>query len=232
LEINSTTTKYLFTMKNLILTTIGLMIALLSYSQDDAYTNAMNHAVSQLKTAEQSRAFEASASAFERISAAAPEEWLPAYYEAYCQIMLASQAMEQEQTDKISAHLDKAQAAVDRAKAIAPESSEVAALQGYVYTGRIWESPMVNGARYSGICQESYAKAIELDPENPRAHHLMGMQIFFTPKFFGGGAEKALPYLQKAAERYERFEPASELHPTWGAYFNRNLLERAEKAVN
>jgi hypothetical protein len=219
-------------MKNLILTTLGLMIALLAYSQDDAYTKAMTHAVSQLKTAEQSRAFEASASAFERISAAAPEEWLPAYYEAYCQIMLASQAMEQEQTDRIAAHLDKAQAAVDRAKAIAPEESEVAALQGYIYTGRIWESPMVNGARYSASSRESYNKAIALDPENPRGYYLMGMHIFFTPKFFGGGAEKALPYLRKAAERYERSEPASELHPSWGNYFNNELLKRAEKAVN
>ncbi|NBC08552.1 MAG: hypothetical protein GVY26_15285 [Bacteroidetes bacterium] len=219
-------------MKNLILTTIGLMIALLAYSQDDAYTKAMTHAVSQLKTAEQSRAFEASASAFERISAAAPEEWLPSYYEAYCQIMLASQAMEQEQTDRIAAHLDKAQAAVDRAKALAPQSSEVAALQGYIYTGRIWESPMVNGARYSSSSRESYNKAIELDPENPRGYHLMGMHIFFTPKFFGGGAEKALPYLRKAAERFERHEPASELHPSWGDYFNKELLKRAEKAVN
>lgn len=219
-------------MKNVIVTLFALMIAILAYSQDDAYTEAMTHAVSQLKTAEQSRAFAASASAFERISAAAPEEWLPAYYEAYCQIMLATEALEKEDTDKIAAHLDKAQAALDRAKAIAPEESEVAALQGYIYTGRIWESPMVNGARYSSSSTSQYNKAIELNPQNPRGYYLMGMHIFFTPKFFGGGAEKALPYLQKAAERYEGFEPASRLHPDWGKVYNQHLLERAEKELN
>jgi tetratricopeptide (TPR) repeat protein len=200
-------------------------------AQENTFQQAMIQAVDQLENAESKEDLSTAASAFERLGAAAPQEWLPPYYQAYCHILLASAAMEAEDSRQIATHLDQAQIALDRAKVVAHDESEVAALQGYIYTGRIWEAPMRNGARYSDSSTEQYQKAIDLNPENPRAYHLMGMHIFFTPKFFGGGPEKALPFLEKAAAQYALCPQEKTLTPNWGVKFNQNLLAAAQEEL-
>jgi len=49
--------------------------------------------------------------------------------------------------------------------------------------------------------------SIKANPENPRPYLIRAMGIYYTPKAFGGGAEKAVPYLEKALEKYEAFKP-------------------------
>ncbi len=216
-------------MTRIFLTTSLLIAALTLFAQSNAYEQAMEQAVAELQAAEQTRDFRSPANTFERIAQAAPEgEWLPAYYQAYAQLMLAVKAMEQQNPEQLQAHLDKAQIAIEQAKAIAPEEAEVHALQGYIYTGNIWSNPQANGPKFSPKATGSYQKAMQLNPDNPRPHHLMGMHLFFTPSFWGGGPESALPHLKKAEERFTSFEPASSLHPSWGQYFNTELLANAE----
>ena len=51
---------------------------------------------------------------------------------------------------------------------------------------------------------------------NPRPYYLKGQSLRYTPEQFGGGCKPAMPLLQTAMEKYDRFKPASELHPAWG----------------
>ncbi|WP_282784241.1 hypothetical protein [Phaeodactylibacter xiamenensis] len=206
----------------------SLVLSISTFAQNDRYTAAMEKAVGELQAAEQTRDFSAPANTFERITAAAPEgEWLPAYYQSYCHIMQAVGAMQQGKPDQITAFLEKAQSALDKAKEISPENPEILALQGYIYTGHIWADPMGNGPMYSPQSVAAYQTAIEAGPDHPRAYHLMGMHLFYMPAMYGGGPARALPYLEKAGERFESYEPASPMHPAWGSYFNQQLLEQA-----
>lgn len=206
----------------------SLALSISTFAQNDRYNAAMEKAVGELQAAEQTRDFSTPANTFERITAAAPEgEWLPAYYQSYCHIMQAVGAMQEGKPDQITAFLDKAQAALNKAKGISPENPEILALQGYIYTGHVWADPMANGPMYSPQSAVAYKTAMEAGPDHPRAYHLMGMHLFYMPAMYGGGAARALPYLEQAAERFESHEPASGLHPTWGSYFNKQLLEQA-----
>ena len=206
----------------------SLFFATMVSAQSDRYVAAMETGLEALKAAEETRDFTAPANTFERIAAAAPEgEWLPAYYQSYSHMMQAVGAMQTNQPDQITAFLEKAQDALNKAKEAAPENPEILALQGYIYTGHIWADPMGNGPIYSPMSITAYQTAIEAGTEHPRAYHLLGMHLFYMPAMYGGGAERALPYLQKAAERFEQFEPASAMHPVWGRYFNNQLLEQA-----
>lgn len=215
-------------MERLTILFLSLILTIGAFAQNNRYTDAMEKAIGELQTAEQTRDFSAPANTFERIAAAAPEdEWLPAYYQAYCHIMQAVGAMQQGQPEQITAYLEKSQGALDKAKAISPENPEIIALQGYIYTGHIWADPMGNGPMYSPQSAVAYKTAMEYGPDHPRAYHLMGMHLFYMPAMYGGGAERALPFLEKAAERFESFEPQSPLYPTWGSYFNKQLLEQA-----
>jgi len=219
-------------MNRIIIILIALSIALLSNAQSDAYQQAMGNAMEQLKQAEETRDFTGPANTFERIAAAAPEgAWLPFYYQAYCQLMLGVKAMENQEMDRLDAHLKKAQSAIEKALAAAPQEAEVHALQGYIYTGNIWSDPQAEGPQYAPKSIASYKQAMALQEDNPRPYHLMGVHLFYTPEFWGGGPAAALPYLEKANERFASFEPASELHPTWGKHFNDVLLQQAQPAA-
>ena len=48
------------------------------------------------------------------------------------------------------------------------------------------------------------------------------------PEFYGGGAAKATPDIQKAAEKFETFKPASPLYPNWGKEHNESVAKRIE----
>lgn len=215
-------------MKRFMVFAFGLLLSAAIFAQQDKYQAALEKAVGELRAAEQTRDFSGPANTFERIAAAAPEgAWLPAYYQAYAHVMQAVGALQQGQSDQITAYLEKAQKALDKAKAAAPGHPEVLALQGYIYTGHIWADPQGNGPIYSPQSVGAYQKAIEAGPDYPRAYHLMGMHLFYMPPMYGGGPKKALSFLQQAAERFEAYEPASGLHPTWGQYFNQQLIEQA-----
>lgn len=169
------------------------------------------------------------ANAFERIANAEKDEWLPHYYTAYCNIQLALAAMNKQETDKVAGYNDKAQAALDKAKELKHDESEVLAMQGYIYMARIWENMMVNGAIYGPKANAEWEKAMEANPDNPRPYALYGQSTYFTPEFFGGGAAAALPYFQKAAEKFETFKPESSIHPDWGLVANQYFMKQIEE---
>ena len=211
-----------------------LLIAFFSFSliaQDAKFESAMKKGLEQLNAAQTLEDFQKAANLFERIAGAEPEQWLPTYYESYAQMRMAAQSFQQQQLEQCQAHLDKAQTALDKAKKIAPEESEVYALQGFIYQGRIWEDPQTKGAEFSPLSQQVLDKAIQLDPENPRAYYLKGQLVFHTPEFWGGGAENALPILQKAQEKYQSAKSANDLAPGWGQETNAYFLKKALEAV-
>jgi tetratricopeptide (TPR) repeat protein len=89
-------------------------------------------------------------------------------------------------------------------------------MQGFIHQARISVSPMMRGRSYSQKAEASFEKAIELNPENPRAYYLWGQNVMNTPSFFGGGKEKACPIFQKAKAKYEAYEAGNSISPRWG----------------
>ncbi|MDX1940666.1 MAG: hypothetical protein SFU99_08950 [Saprospiraceae bacterium] len=219
-------------MKKYILFTIITLASGILFAQNDKYIKAMEKALTQLDTVQTAEGFQKVANTFERIAMNEKSEWLPAYYQAYCNMMIAVAKMQAEDIPTCIAFVDKAQAALDAAKALAPQESEIITLQGYVYQGRIWENPMVKGAEYSPKIQEAFQTAIALNPENPRPYYLFGQQLLYTPEFYGGGAKSALPWLEKAEAKYASYQAPSSIHPTWGNGANNYMLDTARKQIS
>ena len=65
--------------------------------------------------------------------------------------------------------------------------------------------------------------------KNPRPYYLKGQNTYFTPAFFGGGVENALPLFKEAQAKFDAFEKASSIHPDWGAGTNSYFLNKAEE---
>ena len=201
-------------------------------AQSARYVATMEKNLSMLDTARNMNTLTKLSNTFERIAQAETEEWLPNYYAAYAHFRLATVYVQQEDMANCLAHIDKAQEALDQAIALEGQHSELLALQGLIYQGRIWENPMVKGAEYSPKSHAVLDQAIALDPNNPRAYFLKGQNVFYTPEFFGGGAENAKPLLEKAAALFASTKAESSIAPNWGEKTNTYLLSSANEKLN
>lgn len=218
-------------MKKITFLAFLLALNISGFGQNEKYIQAMEKALATLDTVQTTDGFQKVANTFERIAMNASGEWLPSYYQAYCNMMIATAKMQEQDLMTCMAYLDKAQAALGVAVNIAPKESEIFTLQAYIYQGRIWENPMVKGAEYSPKIQQALQTAIAINPDNPRPHYLMGQQLLYTPEFYGGGAKAALPWLEKAAEKFASYQITSVLHPTWGEQNNHYILENVKKSA-
>lgn len=217
-------------MKNLIILLFALTISFSAFAQSEKYTKAMSNQLENLKTARSIEDLQASANGFARIAKVESSEWLPNYYQAYSYMKMATVAMEKDPS-KIDAILDQAQASLDAAKELTGGESEVFALQGYIYQGRIWPNPQQRGAEYTQKCYEALGAAMQMNPANPRPYFIKGQNTFYMPEFWGGGVKNAMPLLSEAKEKFTTFKPESSLHPNWGAERNAYLLEQGKSSL-
>lgn len=211
-------------MKKICFSLVLAFFAFLLPAQNDRYVSAMNAAVAQLDTARSAADFQAAANTFARIAAAEPGQWLPEYYAAFSNLMVAFPLFSKDAAQALRT-LDGAQASLDRAQALAPKESELAVLQAYVLIGRVMENPMAKGAELSPKVFAELEKAVALDPANPRAPFLKGTYVLNMPEFYGGGAANAKPLFEQAVALFEQ-EKGRGLLPHWGRRTNAQYLEK------
>ncbi len=199
-----------------------LLVAISTTVFSSKYEETMKTNIDKLYQLHTSAELQALANQFERIGNAEQDKWLPNYYAAYC--FIRSTFFDEMDADAKHAQLDKAQALVDQLMKTNDDESEIYALQALLYQIRITD--MSKGAKYSMKAADAIKQAERLNPENPRVYYLRGSNTFHTPKFFGGGAEKAKPDLKKAAEMFESEKQSDPLMPTWGNVHNEQLLSQ------
>ncbi|WP_163322351.1 tetratricopeptide repeat protein [Draconibacterium mangrovi] len=202
-----------------------LLVVLSTTAFSSKYEETMKTNIDKLYQLHTSAELQVLANQFERIGNAEQDKWLPNYYAAYC--FIRSTFFDEMDDDSKHAQLDKAQALVDQLMKTNDDESEVYALQALLYQIRITD--MSKGAKYSMKASDAIKQAERLNPENPRVYYLRGSNTFHTPKFFGGGAEKAKPDLEKAAVMFESNQPTNPLMPTWGNVHNAQLLSQCEQ---
>lgn len=219
-------------MKKSILFIVSILFLNLLQAQSNNYVAQMEQGITSQDTASLYGTYKSNAAHFNKISQAEADQWLPAYYQAYNEMMAAALVMRKQDFKSCNYHIGQAQTALDVAKERAGEAnSEILALQSFIYTGHIWEDPMLKGATYSGMVFGALEEAIAKDPNNPRAYYLKGQMIMFTPEFWGGGVQNALPLLEKAAVAFKENPATSDIDPNWGQDSNQELLEKARAQV-
>ncbi|MGH1436354.1 MAG: hypothetical protein ACRBG0_18045 [Lewinella sp.] len=216
-------------MKNLSLFFCILFCSILSIqAQGDRFETAMQGVLVKMETTDGQVAWEEISNQLERIASAEPDQWLPQYYLGYTSLQLALGAMQEGNSSKVTELVKRGEAYLAQARTLTADNSELKCLEGYVYQGYIWIDPMANGGKYSPLAHQAYATAAAMDETNPRPAMLRGMLVLFTPEFFGGGAEKALPFLNNAEELFANEAKAEKgIAPHWGALTNTWMLQKA-----
>jgi len=81
---------------------------------------------------------------------------------------------------------------------------------------RLVVDPPSRGPQYSGMAYQALGKGLELNPDNPRALYMMAQMQYGSAQFFGSSTDEACATLAKAMEKFDSFEPESEIAPNWG----------------
>lgn len=150
---------------------------------------------------------------FESIVSEHESHWLAHYYAGLSYTLASHEIQDSKNRDLL---IDKAQNEVDKALVLKPDEPEVLILHAFVFQARIQVDPVMRGLNYSTKANSMLQKALQADPENPRAQLLMAYNIYYTPAIFGGGAAKALPMFIEARDCFNTFKTESEFAPRWG----------------
>lgn len=201
-------------MKTIFSILLCLTVSTAIFAQSEKYTNAMKKNIAELETAMQKGSMPDLANNFERIADAEKTQWLPYYYAAYCTVMNAYMEQDKSKTDGIA---DKAEQLIKKAEELnGGENSETCVIKSMIASSHMMVDPQARWMQYGQLSATQITKAKSLDPTNPRPVYLEGQSKFYTPEQFGGGKAPAKELFTKALEMFDKFKPASDLHPTWG----------------
>ena len=183
-------------------------------ASDPAFEKAMSKQIQAMATIQTLEESQKVSNSFLRISEAQPEEWLPLYYASLLQIESAFRF----DINKDQA-FDQALEYIEKAKKIAPENSELTALEGYAVMGKLSVDPANRGQNLTPEAMQLFGKAIALDRENPRAVLLMAQMELGMAQFFGSGPEKACGMARMGSDLLQKEKGKineSYILPTWG----------------
>lgn len=203
-----------------------IVFAVQAQTAHDKFVKAMEKALSGMDTLKTAEQWLAASNNFERIAQKETQEWLPAYYVAFCQTMAFNSTQDKTMYELFA---KRAEDFIGKADALNPENSEIYVVKSMVSGLFIRINPMVNGQKYGPIAGMQLEKAKQLDPENPRSYFQEGATLFFTPQQWGGDKVKAKATFEVAATKFAAFKPASNIHPNWGEKTNAMFLEMANK---
>jgi len=203
-----------------------LMLVTVLNAQNAKLENALLKNLATLRESKTTEEVQTATNGFERIADAEKTDWLSQYYAGYSNIFVG---MRQEDNAKKDEYYDRALTYINKADELSPDNSEVYVIKSWVLGMKIGVDPMNRGRELGPQSGMLISKAVELNPENPRAYYMRGQSAMYTPEQFGGGKAIAVKDLETALEKYKVFKPSSPAMPSWGEKQAQDALEKCKK---
>jgi hypothetical protein len=155
------------------------------------------------------------------------DQWAAQYYASYSLTVLSYIDKDDKKRDT---YLDEAEKLSEKAKQLyKSESDELFVLDAMIANARLAVKPSSRYKKFGDIFNSDLEKAKGLQPNNPRIYYLQGTSIFYTPKMFGGGSKKALPYYEKADTLFQVQKQDDIYKPFWGKRQNADMLKKCKE---
>ena len=201
-------------MKKTTLFVCAMLIAALAMGADEKYYQKMGETLGEFSSCRSVEDFQSLANKFRVIASVEKEEWLPLYYEAHCYVLISF--MVDLTAQEKDAYLDKASALIESMSELAPKEAEVQVMTAFYYTGSLLVNPPQRAMSTTPLIHAAIAKALVMEPNNPRALFLRISNEMGTASYFG---EDIAPYCAQATELlsgWDAYELKSPIHPSWG----------------
>jgi hypothetical protein len=186
------------------------------YAQEDALNRQLTIAVTSLDNAHSTEEWQEAHNLFQRIHTVYPGDWTSCYYQAYINLTLSFRTNDPDAKQKL---IEEAGAGIDklkRMKNVSKEArSEISTLNGYYYYALMSVAPQTNGPKYTSNVISSYAEALVLNPQNPRAillnaYFQRNLSSFMGKTYASFKSDKA-----KAKELHEQEDKTSTMPHWW-----------------
>jgi hypothetical protein len=214
-------------MKRIFIILAGILVFTGAGAQTILDSAVYNKGLRMIESSKTYQDFERAGNYFDALTTGKKDEWLAPLYSALSFILASFREPDPKQKEALC---DKAQVYLDTSRMRHPDVSELASMQAFLYQARIDVSPMERGLEYSLKADSEIKKAESANPGDPRAYFLYAMNVYYTPKIFGGGPEKALPLFEQAAEKFNEFVPKMSFMPHWGKQQNLDMIAKCRKA--
>jgi hypothetical protein len=168
------------------------------------------------------------ANQFKLIERQWPDNWLTNYYAAWSETICTFFEPDKDKKDHM---LDEVDNYFKKIESLDSTNEEVSVLGALIAGARIAVAPTSRHSKYGKIADGYYAIVKKLNPNNPRMYYQQGNSLFYTPKLFGGGAEKALPLYEKAATLFPN-DSKDISKPHWGMKKNQEMIDQCHKKLN
>ncbi|UXP31207.1 hypothetical protein N6H18_12695 [Reichenbachiella agarivorans] len=196
--------------------TLLLAICSLTVSADNGkYEKAMLDNIQSIYTAASTADLDRLTNTFSRIGDAEKDKWEPYYYASLSQVFKAFRIKDAQVQDKV---LDEALVSLSKADGLSENNSEIKTMEGFIYMIKIGVDPGTRGQTLSPKIYGLFTKAMQLDPNNPRAVLFMGQMQMGTAEFFGQPLDQSCQLIMKSLEMFDTQASSNPLAPTWGSY--------------
>lgn len=209
-------------------TVISLLIVLMVSVCLKAQTldESLNKAFQQMDSARSVSDMMGVSAKFEMIAGKWGDEWISNYYVAFSKVIVSFMITDSQKKDLL---LDEADKYLSKIEKLNSKSDETWVMAALITNARISVDGQNRGMQYSGEFNDDIEKAKSINPDNPRVYYMKGSSLFYTPEMYGGGKEKAKPYLVKAEELFAKENKSSLLKPYWGEKQNHDLLIQCDE---
>ncbi len=163
---------------------------------------------------------------FERISKAEKDNWIPAYYVAYVNI-LSSFNIKNE--SDLKAKLDKAKIYLDKADKLSPNNPEIIIIQALRNTAYIAFDGQKYGMSLSMKNAQLFEKALKIDRNNPRVILQKAEWDMGSARFFGKSTEPYCKDVKRTLELFDQEKVKIKYAPSWGKSRATEVLKQCVK---
>jgi len=200
------------TISTLLMATVISLTAFATNS--DAYKKAMGKALAEMQKSSSIEELTNTANQFQRIAKAADQEWLPLYYHAQCYVLMGFNT--NKEVDERDGYLDLAQNSIDDALKLAPNQSELFALQSMLHTARLVIDPMSRGQKMMAASGKAIGQSLAINPKNPRAQYLLLSNEVGQAQFFGKDPLEYCERIHALQANWDDLNVSPEFYPKWG----------------
>jgi len=191
-----------------------MLISTLVMGGDETYYQKMGETLSGFSTCTSVEDYQNLANKFRVIANVETEEWLPLYYEAQCYIMISF--MNGLSAQEKDAYLEKASSILDQMNEMAPHEAEIKVLEAFYLTGSLVVNPPQRAMNTTPLIHSAIAKALAMEPNNPRAIFLRISNEMGTASYFGEDTEPYCAQARELLQNWDSYELRSPIHPNWG----------------
>jgi hypothetical protein len=201
-------------MKKITSVVIAILMTTVVLGGNEKYYKQMAETLRGFNTCTTVEDFQNLANRFQVIGNVESDEWLPLYYEAQCYILIGF--MNQLSGEDRDVYLEKASSLVEALKEKAPHEAEVEVLEAFYLTGSLLVNPPQRAMSTTPLIHSALARALAIEPNNPRAIFMRISNEIGTARYFGNDTGALCEEARVLLQNWDKYELKSPIHPNWG----------------